>query len=254
MTVITVFNQKGGVGKTTTSVNLAAALARMQRKPVAIDLDSQSHLTLSLGLVGIPSEDSIAGFFKEDRPLAHLVTTAPGGMQVIPSHLELAKIDALFGNNKSIAGKLRAGVRDSFPMNGTPILIDCCPTMGVLTLNAVLAADRILIPVSADFLSLQGVHRLDAALQALEKTLKRSFPRKVVVTRFDSRRKLSYEIYDKVGQHVGDTLCRTCITENVHLAESPSHGMDIFAYAPDSQGARDYQLLAEELTGQGFFD
>jgi chromosome partitioning protein len=126
--------------------------------------------------------------------------------------------------------------------------------MGVLTLNAVLAADRILIPVSADFLSLQGVHRLDAALQALEKTLQRSFPRKVVVTRFDTRRKLSYDIYDKVGQHVGDVLCRTCITENVSLAESPSHGMDIFAYAPESQGAKDYQLLAEELASSGFFD
>jgi chromosome partitioning protein len=98
------------------------------------------------------------------------------------------------------------------------------------------------------------VHRLDAALQALEKSLKRSFPRKVVVTRFDSRRKLSYDIYDKVGQHVGDTLCRTCITENVSLAESPSRGMDVFAYAPNSQGAKDYQLLAEELMGVGFFD
>ncbi|MCX7142789.1 MAG: ParA family protein [Proteobacteria bacterium] len=254
MTVITVFNQKGGVGKTTTCVNLTAALARMERKPLAIDLDSQAHLTLSLGLAGIPGKDSIAGFFRDDRSLEDLITTARGGLKVIPSHLELAKIDALFGSNKSIAGKLRAGVRESFPMNGTPILIDCCPTMGVLTLNAVLAADRILIPVSADYLSLQGVHRLDAALEALEKSLKRKFPRKVVVTRFDSRRKLSYEIYDKVGQHVGDMLCSTCITENVSLAEGPSHGMDVFSYAPHSQGAKDYQLLAEELLGQGFFD
>lgn len=254
MAVITVFNQKGGVGKTTTCVNLAAALGRMQRKPVAIDLDAQAHLTLSLGLRGIVGADSMAGFFREDRPLASLMRIAPGGLQVIPAHLELAKIDALFGNNKSIAGRLRAGVRASFPHNCVPILIDCCPMMGVLTLNAVLAADRVLIPVSADYLSLQGVHRLDAALQALEKILKRSFPRKVVVTRFDSRRRLSYEIYDKLGQHVGEALCRTCITENVSLAESPSHGMDIFSYAPQSQGAKDYHLLAEELQGAGFFD
>ena len=254
MAVITVFHQKGGVGKTTTCVNLVAALARMQRKPVAIDLDAQAHLTLSLGLRGIVGADSMAGFFREERTLAGLMQTAPGGLQVIPAHLELAKIDALFGNNKRIAGRLRAGVRESFPHSGVPILIDCCPMMGVLTLNAVLAADRVLIPVSADYLSLQGVHRLDAALRALEKTLKRSFPRKVVVTRFDSRRRLSYEIYDKLGQHVGDALCRTCITENVSLAESPGHGMDIFSYAPQSQGAKDYRLLAEELLAAGFFD
>jgi chromosome partitioning protein len=254
MAVVTVFNQKGGVGKTTTCVNLAAALARMQRKPLAIDLDAQAHLTLSLGLRGIAGADSMAGFFREERALDSLMRIAPGGLQVIPAHLELAKIDALFGSNKNIAGRLRAGLRASFPHNGVPILIDCCPMMGVLTLNAVLAADRVLIPVSADYLSLQGVHRLDAALQALEKSLKRSFPRKVVVTRFDSRRRLSYEIYDKLGQHVGDALCRTCITENVSLAESPGHGMDIFSYAPQSQGAKDYRLLAEELQAVGFFD
>ncbi len=254
MSVITVFNQKGGVGKTTTCVNLTAALARMQQKPVAIDLDAQAHLTLSLGMRGVISDESMAGFFKDDRSLTSLMRIAPGGLQVIPAHLELSKVDALFGNNKSIAGKLRGGLRASFPLNGVPILIDCCPMMGVLTLNAVLACDRVLIPVSADYLSLQGVHRLDAALQALEKALKRSFPRKVVVTRFDSRRRLSYEIYDKLGQHVGDALCRTCITENVSLAESPGHGMDIFSYAPRSQGAKDYRLLAEELQGVGFFD
>jgi len=254
MSVITVFNQKGGVGKTTTCVNLAAALARVQRPPIAVDLDSQAHLTLSLGLRGIGSDESIASFFNADKPLDALVKTAPNGLSVIPSHLELAKVDALFGANKSIAGKLRGGLRTSFPANGTPILIDCCPMMGVLSLNAVLAADRVLIPVSADHLSLQGVHRLDAALHALEKSLQRTFPRKVVVTRFDSRRRLSYEIYDKLGEHVGDRLCRTCITENVSLAESPGQGMDIFSYAPRSPGARDYGLLAEELQEAGFFD
>ncbi len=254
MSVVTVFNQKGGVGKTTTCVNLAAALARMKREPLAVDLDSQAHLTMSMGLRGIGGADSIASFFKAERTLEALVKKAPNGLSVIPGHLELAKIDALFGSNRAIAGKLRGGLRESFSANGMPILIDCCPMMGVLSLNAVLAADRVLIPVSADPLSMLGVQRLDAALQALEKSLARSFPRRVVVTRFDSRRKLSYEIYEKLGEHVGDALCRTCITENVSLAESPGHGMDIFSYAPKSPGARDYRLLADELQEAGFFD
>jgi len=254
MSVITVFNQKGGVGKTTTCVNLAAGLARMQRNPLAIDLDAQAHLTLSCGLNGIGSHDSIASFFKDERPLSELLKpSAAAGLQVIAGHVELARIDALYGSNKKITGKLRAGLRESFSDRGTPILIDCCPMLGVLTLNALLAADRILIPVSADYLSLRGVQRLEIALQALEQSLQRAFPRKVVVTRFDSRRRLSYEIYDTLKRRVGDALCRTCITENVSLAESPGHGMDIFRYAPASTGARDYQALTEELEESGFF-
>jgi chromosome partitioning protein len=135
----------------------------------------------------------------------------------------------------------------------TPVLIDCCPMLGVLSLNAVFAADRVLIPVSADFLSLQGAHRLDAALKVLEGPLKRRIERRIVVTRFDGRRRLSHEIYDKLKERFGDAVCDTRITETVGLAESPARGQDIFSFAPHSKGAQDYGALTMELLTKGFF-
>ena len=142
---------------------------------------------------------------------------------------------------------------EEFALTGAPILIDCCPMLGVLTLNALLASDRVLIPVSADYLSLQGVHRLDSALNVLETRLKRKIERRILVTRFDSRRKLSFEIYEKLKERFGDIVCNTRISETVGLATSPMHGQDIFQYAPRSPGAADYQALTEELWNSGFF-
>jgi chromosome partitioning protein len=124
--------------------------------------------------------------------------------------------------------------------------------LGVLSLNAIFAADRVLIPVSADYLSMQGVARLDAALNILERGLKRTIERKVVVTRFDSRRKFSHHIYEQLKARYGDDLCETRISENVSLAESPEHGMSVFDFASHSQGARDYFSLTAELLEKGF--
>ena len=111
-----------------------------------------------------------------------------------------------------------------------------------------------MIPVSADFLSLQGVHRLDSALNVLEKKLNRKFERRVVVTRFDSRRKLAYDIFDRVKNRYGDLVCNTRIGENVALATSPMHGLDVFAFSPNSPGAVDYMALTTELVKSGFFE
>jgi chromosome partitioning protein len=135
---------------------------------------------------------------------------------------------------------------------GGTVLIDCCPALGVLSLNAVIAADRVLIPVAADPLSLEGVERLDVALNALERKLNRRIERRVLLTRFDGRRRLSYEIFDRLQQRFGKRLCNTRIVENVSLAESPGKGLDIFTYAPGSTGARDYRMLTNELLACGF--
>ncbi|MBI5919838.1 MAG: ParA family protein [Nitrosomonadales bacterium] len=254
MAVIAIFNQKGGVGKTTTCLNLTAALTLAQRCPIAIDLDPQAHLTLASGIQNVRAEESIAAFFRQQTPLANLMKEAPGGWQVIPASLDLSKIDALYGNDSKAASLLRQGLREELALTGAPVLIDCCPMLGVLTLNALLAADRVLIPVSADFLSLQGVHRLDAALNVLEIRLKRRIERRVVVTRFDARRKLAFDIFDKVKERYGDLVCNTRIGENVALATSPMHGKDVFSFAPHSPGAADYRALTMELGKSGFFN
>ncbi len=256
MAVIAVFNQKGGVGKTTTTLNVTAVLAKAKRTPIAIDMDPQGHLTLACGLKNNPeaAEQNIASFFERKTPLANLLRDTPAGWQIIASSPELAKIDATYGADPKAGILLKAGLQEELALTGAPILIDCCPMMGVLTLNALLACDRVLIPVSADYLSMQGVHRLDSALNVLEKKLNRKFERRVVVTRFDSRRKLAYEIFDKVKDRYGDLVCNTRIGENVSLAASPMHGLDVFAFGPNSPGAKDYMALTMELMKSGFFD
>lgn len=253
MAVIAVFNQKGGVGKTTTCLNVTSALNRVQRNPIALDMDPQGHLTLASGASRVVGDAGMASFFKHKTPLAQLLRDTSAGWQIIPASLELAKIDALLGSDPKAATLLKQGLREDLALTGAPIMIDCCPMLGVLTLNVLLAADRVLIPVSADFLSLQGVHRLDSALNALETKLNRKFERRIVVTRFDSRRKLSFEIYDKLRERYGDLLCKTRIGETVGLATSPMHGKDVFSFAPHSPGAADYRALTQELLDAGFF-
>lgn len=253
MAVIAVFNQKGGVGKTTTCLNVTAALYIARQSPIAIDLDPQGHLTLASGIRNVRSENSIVEFFKHKVPLANLLHDTPRGWQGIPAVLELAKIDALLGSDPKAASLLKRGLREDLSLTGAPIMIDCCPMLGVMTLNALLAADRVLIPVSADFLSMQGVGRVDSALNVLETKLKRKIERRIVLTRFDARRKLAIEIYDKLKAKYGERVCQTRIAETVGLATSPMYGQDVFEFAPHSPGATDYHALTQELWDSGFF-
>ena len=251
MPTIAVFNQKGGVGKTTTSLNLAAALALARQRPLGIDLDPQGHLSLACGLTRVPDEKTAFAFFSAGVPLTQLMHLLPSGLRLIPASASLSKVDALHGHDPQISNRLKSGLA-AVPA-GIPVLIDCCPMLSVLTLNALIAADRVLMPVAADYLSLQGVQRLNAALNVLEKKLDRKFERKVVITRFDARRRIAFDVFDRLQQQFGPALCNTRIAENVHLAESPLHGQHIFEFAPHSPGARDYRMLAQELLAGGFF-
>src|SRR5712692_9886416 len=194
-TRLTVFNQKGGVGKTTTVLNLGAALARQGGVPLLVDLDAQSHLSSILN---------------------------PGA----------ASGDSLFGKGPDILNKLKQGL-DAGWDGKRPMLIDCCPMLGVLSLSGIFASERVLVPISTDYLALRGALALENTLRALEYVLKRRVERRYLLTRFDSRRRMSHDIAGQLASRFGAELCQTRITETVSIAESPALGKDIFSHAPE---------------------
>lgn len=253
MAVIAVFNQKGGVGKTTTCLNVAASLALLEHPPTVIDLDPQAHVSLALGVRHLPYNATIAGFFRDKVPLERLLRRLPNGSSLIPGHADLAKVDMLLGSTKGVAALLRKALAAMPGKDDTTILIDCAPALGVLSLNALFAADRVLIPVTAEYLALQGLNRLDVALKVLEGPLKRQIERRIVLTRYDDDKPQCRDALAALKKRYGEQVCDTRIGTDAALSESPAHGQDIFAYAADAPGAENYRLLTIELLSKGFF-
>jgi chromosome partitioning protein len=254
---VAIFNQKGGVGKTTTTLNLAAALSRHGYRNLLIDLDPQAHLTSILGITMPDARASSFAFYQNNRPMAELAIEWPTLGWLIPAHAELIKVDSLFGKGPNTLNRLNQGLHDLSTTNSAGIdhqntLIDCCPFLGVLSLNAIFAADRILVPVSSDHLSLRGAQQIDRTLRALEPVLKRRVERRYLLTRFDRRRRMSYEIAKKMKDLFGADACTTVISENVAVAESPGLNRDVFTHASNSRGAQDHLALLAELQASGF--
>jgi len=252
MTIIAVFNQKGGVGKTTTALNLAAALARRERLTYGIDLDPQAQFSSIAGVTAKTGDDTVLSLFQRNRPLSEMINESSSGIKVIPAHSELSKVDALFGKGFNVVNRLNTGLKvENIGSKASPVIIDCCPMIGVLSLNAIFACDCLIVPISADYLSAKGAVQIDKTLKALEQVLKRRVNRRYLLTRFDGRRNMSLDVLRMAEEKFGADVCSTRIAENVSLAESPALNKTIFQHAPSSRGAHDYDALLEELLSDG---
>ncbi|PKO24876.1 MAG: ParA family protein [Betaproteobacteria bacterium HGW-Betaproteobacteria-8] len=248
MTRIAVFNQKGGVGKTTTVLNLAAAIHRHNKPSLVIDMDPQGHLSQIHPNPQTTAHQSLFSFYQDNKPLSSLAIEWDEIGKLICSQKELIKVDSIFGKGPAILNRLKQGL-DVYEKDfgKTSTLIDCCPYLGVLSLSAIFASDLVLIPIASDFLSLQGAQKVEHTLKALEPVLKKRVARRYLMTCYDRRRGMTFEVHEQAKDYFGEEVCKTVISENVAVAESPQYKQNVFQYNSSSSGAHDYETLLDEL-------
>ena len=243
MRVIAVLNQKGGVGKTTTAVNLGAALARQGMSVLLADMDPQAHMTRSLGLEP-GAGPGMAEALRGERPLAGVLVEAEG-MRLAPASLGLTSLEGRHGPGQ---GREFLAARALAELPGADVaILDCPPNLGLLTLNALTAAHGALIPVQAEYLALASLAGAMDTLEAARAVNPGLRPLGIVLTRYNHRKRLCREVAGAIRNHFPDLLLETRIRESVALAETPGFGRSIFAYAPRSTAALDYAALGREV-------
>ena len=246
--VIAVANQKGGVGKTTTAVNVAACLAKQGRKVLLIDSDPQGNATSGLGFDKRDVKKCIYDALINEVPMADtLKHTAYENLDVIPATIQLAGAEIELGSLMNREGRLKNAL-ERIKHDYDYVIIDCPPSLGLLTINALTAASSVMIPVQCEFYALEGITMLMNTIQLVQRNLNPALKLEgVVMTMYDSRTNLAQDVVEEVKKYFKTKMYKTIVPRNVRLSEAPSHGMPVIDYDSKSKGAQVYMELAQEV-------
>lgn len=250
--VIAVINQKGGVGKSTSVINLSACLGENKKKVLVIDFDPQGNSTSGYGIEKDELEHDVYDVILDDFPIeSAIIETCEPNVFIVPATIQLATAEielVSLEKRESVLKEAVSRVKDEFDY----VFIDCPPSLGLLTINALIAADSLIIPIQCEYYALEGVAKL---LESMEMVKRHKNPNLeifgVLMTMYDSRTTLSKQVVDEVKKYFGKTMFKTIVPRNVKLSEAPSHGLPVIKYARVSKGSLAYMKLAKEVVARG---